>query len=73
MFSGIKSERSEEYYIDTLLDTIQAWTGEMKIPSLYDAGVRVADFDRIVKITENKNNPTHLSMEEMHEALELAM
>ena len=39
----IKSERSEEYYIDTLLDTIQAWTAEMNIPSLHEVGVRAAD------------------------------
>jgi alcohol dehydrogenase class IV len=73
LFSGVKSEKSEEYYIDTLLDTIQAWTAEMKIPSLHEVGVRAADFDRIVKVTENKNNPTHLTVEEMHESLELAM
>lgn len=73
MFSSVKTERSDQYYIDTLLDTIQTWTAEMKIPSLREAGVTTADFDRIVKVTENKNNPTHLTMEEMHEVLELAM
>jgi hypothetical protein len=44
----------------------------MKIQPLAELGIMTKDFDRIVAITENKNNPTSLSREEMHEALEIA-
>jgi hypothetical protein len=44
----------------------------MKIPTIAEVGVTPADFERIIAISDNKNNPTALSVEEMHEALEIA-
>lgn len=70
IFSNINGGRSDNYYIDTLLETIQAWTAEMNIPSLREGGVASHDFDRIISVTDNKNNPIALNREEMAEVLE---
>ena len=64
--------KSDAYYVDFLLDTIQALTEEMRIPKLSEGGVTRNDFERIVKITDNKNHPLNLNDEEMIEALELS-
>lgn len=71
MFSGLR-DRSEEYYTDFLLDLIGTWTHEMNIPSLREGGVTSADIERIIKITDNKNNPVALDQDEMWEVLEMA-
>ena len=72
IFSGGMSQKSDHYVTDALLETIRAWTAEMKIPSLAEVGITMMDFDRIVAITENKNNPIRLAPEEMYETLEMA-
>lgn len=72
IFSGGMAHKSDPYVIDALVETIRAFTAEMKIQPLAELGIMTKDFDRIVAITENKNNPTSLSREEMHEALEIA-
>jgi alcohol dehydrogenase class IV len=71
IFCAVNS-KSDSYYIDALLDTIESYRRQMKIPTLAQLGVTAADFDRIVKVTDNKNNPTPLAVEEMLEALEMA-
>lgn len=71
IFSGLR-DRSEEYYTDFLLDLIGTWTHEMNIPGLRQGGVTSADFERIIKITDNKNNPVALDRDEMREVLEIA-
>ena len=72
IFSGGMAHKSDPYVIDALLETIQAFTVEMKIQSLAELGITANDFGRIVAVTENKNNPISFSREEMHEALEVA-
>ncbi len=72
IFSANKPKRSDEYETDYLLDTIETWNAKMRIPSLAEVGVSSSDHIRIIAITENKNNPTPLVAEEMHEALEMA-
>ena len=71
LLTGIES-KTEEYYIDFLLDTIEAWTIEMNIPKLAEGGVTPSDFNKIVTVTDNKNNPVTLNSEEMLEVLEMA-
>ncbi len=71
MFSSVDTVKSDNFYTDMLVDTIQSWAAEMKIPSLRDGSVSANDFDRIIAVTENKNNPTHLTKDEMREALEM--
>lgn len=67
------TEKPGHYYLDFMLDLIAQWTSEMKIPSLSRCGVTSEDFERIVSITDNKNNPTSLNKEEMMEVLEMAL
>ncbi len=71
MFAGVEN-KSSEYYVDFLLDTIEKWTVEMNIPRLSQGGVTSSDFTKIVNATDNKNNPVALSKEEMLEILEMA-
>ncbi len=71
MFAGVEN-KSPEYYVDFLLDTIEKWTVEMNIPRLSQGGVTSSDFTKIVNATDNKNNPVALNREEMLEILEMA-
>ena len=71
MFAGVEN-KSTEYYVDFLLDTIEKWNVEMNIPRLSQGGVTSSDFTKIVNATDNKNNPVALSREEMLEILEMA-
>lgn len=61
-----------DYYIDLLLSALEGWAVEMNIPKLGQGGVTSKDFERIVKATDNKNNPVVLAAEEMLEVLEMA-
>lgn len=62
--------RSEGYYIDLLLATIEAWAADMRIPRLGTYGVTRADIERIIAATDNKNNPIKLNHEALAEVLE---
>lgn len=64
--------KTDAYYTDHLLSLIEAWTGELKIPSLAQGGVDTSDFNRIVKASDSKNNPIALHHDEMIEVLEMA-
>ncbi len=70
LFSGL-SNKSNEYYVDHLLDHIREMANEMKIPKL-SAFVSPGDHNRIATITENKNNPITLNHDEILEVLSLA-
>jgi alcohol dehydrogenase class IV len=71
MFAGTH-DRTDDFYIDFLLNAIESFSHEMKIPRLAQAGVRPEDFQKIVRATENKNNPVALGHDEMLEVLEMA-
>jgi alcohol dehydrogenase class IV len=71
IFAGHKN-RTDAFYIDFLLDMIGMWTKEMRIPTLFQCGLTTSDFEAIVTATENKNNPSLLSRDEMMEVLEMA-
>ena len=62
--------KPDDYYIDYLLDTIDELTQTMKIPTLGSYGISAAHFEKIVKSTDNKNNPVALDKEEIVEILE---
>lgn len=72
IFAG-NDNRSKEYYTEYLIHKIEEWTTAMQIPKLGDYGVSRADFNKIIKATENKNNPVDLDEEELAEVLELAL
>ncbi|HEX5171186.1 MAG TPA: iron-containing alcohol dehydrogenase [Cyclobacteriaceae bacterium] len=65
--------KSDDYFTDILLNTIDSWTTLMKIPRLSQLGVAVPDFQKIIDATDNKTNPVHLSKGEMTEVLEMAL
>ena len=66
------TNKSDDYYIDYLLDLIDNWTHAMKIPRLRNGGVLPQHYKKIVEVTENKNNPIALEKDEMMEVLEMA-
>ena len=57
---------------DDCLELIDGWVRDMAIPSLASYGVVESDFSRVAPLTDNKNNPAHLSEEELLEVLALA-
>ncbi len=72
LFSA-EENKTDEYYTDLLLSVIKSLTSAMAIPRLGQYGVTKNDFERIAKITENKNNPIEVGADEMIEVLELAV
>jgi alcohol dehydrogenase class IV len=66
------TNKSNDYYIDFLLNLLNDWTHAMKIPRLRDKGVLQEHFKKIVDATDNKNNPVTLEKDEMMEVLEMA-
>lgn len=71
MFSGA-SNKSDDYYTDSLLEVIKEWTIAMNIPGLGSCGVLPEHFGKIVAIADNKNNPVALEKDEMIQVLEAA-
>ena len=63
------NDRTEGYYTDLLLDTIGSLSTVMKTPRLSDFGVTLRDVEKIIRATDNKNNPVPLNKEEMSEVL----
>jgi alcohol dehydrogenase class IV len=68
VFSRLEN-KSIDYYTDYLLTVMETWTKEMNIPGLTKGGVTSSDFEKIVAITDNKNNPVALERDEMMEVL----
>ena len=62
-------QKSDDYYIDLLLETILATKTEMRIPTLRECGVPEKDLKKIIMKSDNKNNPVPLDYEQMLEAL----
>ena len=62
--------KSDDYYIDCLLSTIESLTEEMQIPRLSSFGVQRNHLEKIIQETGNKNNPIPLDHDEMMEVLE---
>ena len=72
LFSRNKN-RSDEYYIDLLLDTINSWSDEFGIRKLGEFGLKKIDLSTIAAKTGNKYNPVELDKNELEEALEMAL
>ena len=58
-------EEQQDFFISELIRLSSIFA----IPALSDYGVNQNDIDRIISLTSNKNNPVHLSYEEMAEVL----
>ena len=72
IFCSEKS-KSDEYYTDYLLEIIEKWVNEMKIPKLSTYGITATDLSKFAREGENKNNPVPLDHDEITEVLTLAM
>ncbi len=57
--------KSEHYYADFLIHTLEEWTEQLGIPKLSDYGVKARDLETIVEQTSNRNNPIKLTREEI--------
>lgn len=58
-------EEQQDFFISELIRLSSIF----EIPALSDYGVSQDDIDHIISLTSNKNNPVHLSYEEMAEIL----
>ncbi|HEX6892923.1 MAG TPA: iron-containing alcohol dehydrogenase [Chryseolinea sp.] len=65
-------DKSDDYYIDHLLGLLDEWSRFMNIPQLRSGGISSEHFEKIVRATDNKNNPVALGEDEMMEVLEQA-
>lgn len=72
MFTTITG-KSDDFYIDLLLDTIAKYHSEMNIPRLGRYGLTVGEISKIAIAGENKNNPIPLDKEELFEVMEKAI
>jgi alcohol dehydrogenase class IV len=67
-----ESNKTDNYYIDYIVEMMEDWRLRMKIPRLANGGVSNKHFEKIASITDNKNNPIALGHDELIEALESA-
>jgi alcohol dehydrogenase class IV len=71
LFAGIEN-KSDAYYTDSLLAHIESLSHELKIPTLKASGIAPTDFEKIIRASDNKNNPAILHKKEMEEVLAMA-
>lgn len=64
--------KSEDYYVDEFIQTLQEWTSTMNIPSLRDYPIIDEDLRRFARLSDNKNNPVALTETERLELLQRA-
>ncbi|HOK41717.1 MAG TPA: iron-containing alcohol dehydrogenase [bacterium] len=64
-----QENKSNEYYLDSLINNLYQLTNKLKIPALTKYNLKANDFKKIAEITEIKNNPIKLSQEELYEIL----
>ncbi len=57
--------KSEHYYADFLINTLEEWTEQLALPQLSDYGVQASALETIVEQTSNRNNPIKLTREEI--------
>ena len=63
------SGKTNDYYIDGFVDYLYKLTDDLRLPGLKKYGVDEKDIPSICAITENKNNPVKLSMDDLQEIL----
>ena len=69
LFSG-EEQKSQFYYIDRFVEILAEWTEMMNISRLGKYGIKHSDIDKVVAVTNIKNNPIKLSKEDLVEILE---
>jgi len=68
LFLG-QSGKSESFYIDAFVSYLHDLTDNLNLPGLKNAGVLESDLNDICRITECKNNPVKLTVDDLHEIL----
>ncbi len=66
---SVKNDGSDEYFANSLIDSLIEMTEELGIPRLAEFGITKADLTRIAEQTSNKNNPVKLSSDDLKEIL----
>jgi alcohol dehydrogenase class IV len=69
LFSG-EEQKSQFYYIDRFIEILAEWTETMNISRLGKFGIKRTDIDKIVNVTDIKNNPVKLGKDDLAEILE---
>ena len=59
-------DKPDDFYIDLLIDKLYELTESLSVPKLGAFGIKESDFEKIISSTDNKNNPIHLSADEMY-------
>jgi len=68
LFTG-DGGKPDEYYIDGFIEYLRKLSDELKLPRLSKYGIKEEDIEPICRITELKNNPVKLNLEDMMEIL----
>jgi len=68
LFTGADG-KPDEYYIDGFIEYLLKLSDELNLPRLGNYGIKEEDIEPICKITELKNNPVKLNLEDMMEIL----
>jgi alcohol dehydrogenase class IV len=68
LFTGADG-KPDEYYIDGFIEYLRKVSDELKLPRLGKYGIKEEDIEPICRITELKNNPVKLNLEDMMEIL----
>lgn len=63
------NSKSDEYSADYFIQVLYEMTDELKLPGFEKYGLKIIDIERIVKMTENKNNPVKLNPENLKEII----
>ena len=61
--------KNDDFYIDGFISYLHELTEELGLPGLGKYGVKQKDIPSICAVTENKNNPVKLSIEDLQEIL----
>jgi alcohol dehydrogenase class IV len=61
--------KSDDYFIDGFIQYLKKLTFELQLPGLKNFGLKEKDSDLICSITENKNNPVKLGMDDLIEII----
>jgi len=64
-----KQNGSDDYFANSLIDSLIQMTEELGIPRLSEYGISLSDLDQIAEQTSNKNNPVKLSSSDLKEIL----
>jgi alcohol dehydrogenase class IV len=62
-----ESGKTDDYYIDGIVDRLHKLREELNLTGLKNFGIKSIDVGLICSVTENKNNPVKLGVEEMAE------